>query len=292
MPGAKHQKTVALTGATGFVGTYLQKTLTIKGWKVIPLGRIDFQCEESVLAKKIAGVEVIINLAGAPVLGRWTESFKKNLYDSRITLTTKLVRAISLMEKKPEAFLSASAIGIYASEGDHTEENNYRADTFLGNLAGAWEDAALAAESLGVRATVLRLGVVLGKDGGALQKMLPAFKLGVGGTIGSGKQAFSWIHLEDLTKVFETVISDQSCRGIYNVTAPEPATNRELTKELGRILSRPTILPVPEFVLNILFGEGAQILTTGQKVYPKRLLDAGFSFKYPTLNSALKACLA
>lgn len=285
------QRKVAMTGATGFVGTRLQKKLTFNGWQIIPLGRADFQCEDKVLAKKLTGADAVINLAGAPVLGRWTEKFKKNLYDSRITLTRKLIRVISLMEKKPEAFLSASAIGIYSSEGDQTEENHNVASTFLGKLASDWEKAALEAENVGMRTVILRLGVVLGNGGGALQKMMPAFKLGVGGTIGSGGQALSWIHIDDLIEACKVILNDQSCKGLYNLVAPRPATNRELTKELGGILSRPTILPLPEFILKILFGEGAQILTDGQKVYPKRLLETGFSYQYPNLTSALKACL-
>jgi hypothetical protein len=288
---SKPQKIIAMTGSTGFVGTELQKQLGSVGWKIIPLGRPDFQGEAIDLAEKLTGAQVIINLAGAPVIGRWTKPYKKKLYESRVVLTRKLVTAISLMAAKPESLISTSAVGIYASEGSHTEENYTRADTYLGRLATEWEDAALAAEKLGVRTVIFRLGVVFGREGGALLKMLLPFKLGLGGTIGTGEQALSWIHINDLVNAYEAAVKERSFHGIYNLSAPEPTTNKELTKTLGQLLSRPTLLPVPAFVLYLLFGEGAQILTSGQKAYPKRLQEAGYTFQFGHLRTALKNCL-
>lgn len=280
-----------MSGATGFVGSNLQKHLKTAGWKIIPVGRADFQGESADLAQKLSGTRIIVNLAGAPVIGRWTERYKKILYESRVILTRKLVAAIALMPQKPETLISASAVGIYATTGRHTEHKYTQADTFLGKLVSEWEGTALTAENYGVRTVIFRFGIVLGKDGGALQKMLLPFKLGLGGAIGTGEQALSWIHIDDLTHVHEAAINDRSYRGIYNLTAPEPTTNKELTRELGRLLSRPTVLPVPAFVLSLLFGEGAQVLTSGQRVYPQRLLEAGFTFQFGRLSDALKDCL-
>jgi len=285
------QKIIAMTGATGFVGSHLRSVLKSAGWQIIALGRAEFQRDEKDLARQLAGARVIINLAGAPVIHRWTRRYKMKLYESRVELTKKLVTAISLMPQKPETLISASAIGFYDSTGSHTEEKYTQADTFLGKLSAEWEDAALAAENCGVRTVIFRLGVVLGKDGGALQKMLPPFKLGLGGTIGNGRQAFSWIHIEDLLHAHQVAIKDLTYRGIYNLTAPEPTTNKEFTRKLGRQLSKPTVLPVPAFVLSLIFGEGAQVLTSGQKVYPQRLLASGFTFQFGRLNDALQDCL-
>jgi uncharacterized protein (TIGR01777 family) len=286
-----NNKYVAMTGATGFVGKKLQRNFGIAGYKIIALTRSDFQGEPEKLAAKISKAQAVINLAGAPVISRWTEQYKKTLYDSRVTLTKKLIAAISLLETKPETLISTSAIGIYAAEGTHTEEHYVLADNFLGKLALDWEEAALKAEDFGVRTTIFRLGVVLGKNGGALKKMMLPFKLGLGGIIGSGEQHFSWIHIADVIAAYESAFKDSSYSGIYNLTAQEVTTNRGFTKELGRTLSRPTILPVPGFILKGRFGEGAQVLTSGQNAYPKRLLDAGFPFQFVNLRDALKNCV-
>jgi len=237
------------------------------------------------------GVDVIVNLAGAPVISRWTEEYKKVLYESRITLTRKLVSACKLLEKPPELFLSTSAIGCYSAKGTHTEDNNILADDFLGNLTQDWEQEAYRAKDFGCRIVIFRFGVVLGQGGGALSKMLFPFKLGLGGTIGNGRQPFSWIHINDLTRAFEAAINDSTYEGVYNMTAPHPTTNLGLTKALGRALSRPTIFPVPGFVLRLLYGEGAQAITSGQTALPKRLLEGGFEFDFPSIEEAVTDCL-
>lgn len=285
------QRAMAITGATGFVGRNLCQRLAAAGWRIIPLGRADFGGDHQSLAGKLAGVQGVINLAGAPVIGRWTERYKRILYESRVLLTRKLVAALALTEVKPEVLISTSAVGIYAADGSHAEDSLTMAENFLGKLASEWEAAARTAEAYGVRTVIFRLGVVLGKDGGSLKKMLLPFKLGLGGTLGNGAQPFSWIHLDDLLRGYETVLHDRSYSGIYNLTAPEPSTNQGLTTELGQLLARPTMLPLPAWLLALLFGEGAQVLTSGQRVYPQRLLAAGFSFRYPRLRQALQACL-
>ncbi len=284
-------KSIAITGASGFVGSNLCRRFKKNGWEIIALDRGEFASTSEELAKRIDGIDVIVNLAGAPVIGRWSEDYKKLLYESRITLTTKLIKACKLLDEPPCAFLSASAIGCYTSTGTHTEEDNILSEDFLGNLTRDWEHEAFKAKEFGSRTTIFRFGVVLGKGGGALGKMLFPFKMGLGGTIGNGRQAFSWIHINDLVRVFEAAINDSTYEGIYNLTAPHPTTNIELTKALGRSLSRPTILPIPAFVLRLLYGEGAQVLTSGQTAIPKRLLDGGFQFDFPFINEAVSDCL-
>ncbi len=280
-----------MSGASGFVGSYLHRDFEQKGCKVIALGRKDFASGVDYLRERIARVNIIINLAGAPILGKWSESYKKVLYDSRIQTTRLLVDALSGMEQKPELFLSTSAIGFYKPGGPHTETQYIQDEGFLGSLTMDWEKEAVRCRELGIRTVIFRFGVVLGKDGGALGQMLAPFKLGLGGIIGSGEQAFSWIHIDDLVRVYQAVIEDTSYMGVYNMTAPKPTTNRRLTKVLGKALHRPTFLPVPEFALRLKFGEGAQVLTSGQEVLPKRLLDQGFVFLYPDIDKAIHDCV-
>jgi uncharacterized protein (TIGR01777 family) len=280
-----------MSGATGFVGSNLARRFEEKGWKVAPLGRKEFARSTEELAERLQGADCIVNLAGAPVISRWSEEYKKIMYQSRVALTGKLVRACALLETKPRVFLSASAIGCYSSTGRHTEDNYALTNDFLGNLARDWEREAFRAEELGIRTVVFRFGVVLGQDGGALAKMLTPFRLGLGGTIGSGKQPFSWIHIKDLVRVFEAAVDEPAYEGVYNMTAPNPTTNKGLTRALGKALARPAILPVPEFVLRLLFGEGAQVLTSGQTVIPKRLLDSGFRFEFSSIEDAVADCV-
>ncbi|MBU0665392.1 MAG: TIGR01777 family oxidoreductase [Proteobacteria bacterium] len=284
-------KLIAMSGASGFVGSDMCRKFKNNGWEIIALGRREFALPTEELAKRLQGVDVIVNLAGAPVISRWTEEYKKVIYESRIPLTRKLVTACKLLNNPPRLFLSTSAIGCYSATGTHTEVDNILADDFLGHLTRDWEQKALRAKEFGCRTVVFRLGVVLGQGGGALAKMLLPFKLGLGGTIGNGSQPFSWVHIKDLTRAFEAAINDSTYEGVYNLTAPHPTTNLGLTKALGRALSRPTIFPVPEFALRLMYGEGAQVLTSGQTVLPKRLLDSGFQFDFPSIEEAVTDCL-
>ena len=282
---------IMMTGATGFIGSCLSMAFKEQGWEVISLSREDLLLESDGLVKKIRGADVAINLAGAPVIGRWTDKYKKLMYESRVKVTGNLVAAFAKMESRPQVFISSSAIGYYASQGVHTEDEFVRADSFLGDLVNDWEAEALQAEKLGIRTIVFRLGVVLGKDGGALKKMLLPFKFGLGGKIGDGLQPFSWIHIKDLIRAYLTVIDFNSYTGIYNLTAPEPTTNSGLTEALGKALSRPTFLPVPNAVLRLRFGEGAKVLIKGQTVIPTRLLVSGFEFLFPDIQKAITDCV-
>ncbi|MDF1578986.1 MAG: TIGR01777 family oxidoreductase [Desulfobulbales bacterium] len=284
-------QTIAMSGASGFVGSSLARRFAAKGWTTIPLGRREFSLPAEELAQHLQGVDCIVNLAGAPVISRWTKEYKKIMYQSRVDLTAKLVKACTLLERKPRVFLSASAIGCYASTGTHTEKDHVLADDFLANLTRDWEREAFRAKDLAIRTAIFRFGVILARDGGAMAKMLPPFRLGLGGTIGNGRQPFSWIHLTDLLRVFEQAINNAGYEGIYNLTAPHPTTNAGLTKALGKGLARPTIFHVPKFVLRLQFGDGAQILTSGQTVIPERLLASGFQFEFADIAEAVADCL-
>jgi uncharacterized protein (TIGR01777 family) len=283
--------TVAVSGASGFVGSRLVADFQKRGWKTIPLGRNDFKLASAELAKRLLPADIIVNLAGAPIIARWTEEYKRTMYASRVEVTRKIVDACSLLETKPRLLISTSAIGYYSNQGQHTEQNYVKADGFLGSLAQAWEDAALEAGEIGMRVVIFRFGVVIGRDGGALKKMLIPFKAGLGGTIGDGSQPFSWVHIHDLIRAYVKVIHDTTCEGVYNLTAPKPTTNKGLTQALSAALRKPAFLQVPRFVLRLQFGEGAQVLIQGQNVLPKRLLDSGFQFTFSDIDAAVKDCV-
>ncbi len=280
-----------MSGSTGFVGTYLSRKLAKAGHTIAPIGRKDLRDDVGSLPAILQDAEVVLNLAGAPIIKKWTRSYKEELYGSRVDTTRKIVGALKTLRDKPRAFISASAIGIYETTGTHTEERNTLAGNFLGNLVKDWEQAALDARDLNIRTVIFRFGVVLGKDGGALQTMLTPFKVGLGGIIGDGTQAFSWVHIDDLARAFEEAIKNESFQGIYNLTAPNPVSNKEMTRVLSKLLGRPALLRVPSLVLKLQFGEGAQVLTKGQRVLPERLLQSGFAFRFQDIESALRDCL-
>ena len=230
--------------------------------------------------------DIVINLAGANIINRWSESYKKLLYSSRIDTTSKIVKAINSISNKPKILISTSAVGIYDNISTYDENGSFSND-FLSNLCQDWEKEALKAKNETTKVAIFRFGIVLGQEGGALQKMITPFKLGLGGTIGSGKQAFSFVHIDDLLNAYKFVI-ENSHEGIFNLTAPKPTTNKGLTLALGKTLKRPTILPVPEFVLKLIFSEGARVLTDGQSAIPKKLLDLGFEFKFKTIEETIE----
>lgn len=288
--GETVKHTIAMSGATGFVGSHLSRALSRKSSEIIPVGKKDFASDK--LSGKIQGADSIINLAGAPVMNRWTEEYKKIMYKSRIDVTKSLVNAMSETDPKPRLFISTSAIGYYASGGPHTEDDYIQADDFLGHLAQDWEREALRAADLGIRTVIFRFGVVLGKGGGALKQMITPFRLGLGGTIGDGSHPFSWIHIQDLIAAYQQVIDDESYKGVYNLTAPTPSTNRGLTKALSRALGRPALLRIPPFILRLKLGEGAQVLTKGQEVIPARLLRSGFAFSFADIDQAVQDCIS
>lgn len=256
---------VAIAGSSGFVGGHLKSLFP----DFVAIERKD-SVED--IVKKLEGVDVVINLAGASILKRWTESYKKTLYSSRIDTTKKLTQAIN--QSNIKHFISTSAIGIYG-------------DDFLTEVTKDWEAEALKSTK---PTTILRFGIILGKDGGALSNMLTPFKLGLGGNIGDGKMIMSWIDIDDLLGIYKFVIENK-LYGVVDATAPNPVSNAEFTKALGATLHRPTIFPIPGFVLKIIFGEASSTLLSSLEVYPKTLLDAGYKFKYEDIRSSLEHIL-
>jgi len=266
---------VALTGASGFVGTALQNHFK----ESVVIDRND---DIPVIVNKLKEVDVVINLAGAPIIKRWSDPYKKILMQSRIESTERLVKAIN--QSNITQFISTSAIGIYPDNKKCDESCNEVADDFLGHLAHKWEEEALLCEK---PTTILRFGVILGKEGGALAQMLTPFKWGVGGIIGNGKMMTSWIAMEDLVRIYQFII-DRQLTGVFNAVSPNPVTNYVLTKTLGKVLHRPTILPIPEFALRIMYGEASSVLTGSKEVYPTALQEKGFLFEYTDIEKALK----
>lgn len=278
---------IAMSGATGFVGKHLAASFKLNGCEIIQLAKSDFLEGIPALQKKIEGSQVVINLAGAPIIAKWTGAYKKIMYSSRIDATNMLVAAMSNPGDKPGLFISTSAVGVYEKGGPHTETKYRYGNGFLGKLALDWEKAALNAQSAGIRTVIFRFGIVLGNDGGALAQMLPPFKLGLGGKIGSGDQPFSWVHINDLVNAYSFAIENESIKGTYNLTAPESVTNKILTETLAKVLGRPAFFKIPEFVLRLKYRDGATALIEGQDVKPEKLLEAGFKFKFETLKAAL-----
>ncbi len=240
------------------------------------------------LCTALAEAEGVINLAGEPIAERrWSDSQRQRLRESRLRTTASLVRAMADLDTPPKVLINASAIGVYGgSEENRFQEDSPPATDFLGQLCQDWEAAAQAAPS-GCRVVALRLGIVLGPDGGALAKMLPVFRAGFGGPVGSGRQWMSWIHRHDLCRLIAAALEDSSFEGIYNAVAPEPVRMADFARTLGEVLGRPSLLPVPAPVLKLMLGDGAAVVLEGQQVLPQRLRDRGFQYDHPDLTSAL-----
>lgn len=278
---------IAISGSTGFVGSSLVSAFREREFQITPIRRHDFMLGEEELAEKLNGNQVIIHLAGAPIIKRWTAVYKKTIYNSHINTTRKLSGAIARMNNAPKTFISASAIGIYKNDKTYTE-NNAEFDTgFLAKVCIDWEKEARKAQE-NTNVICFRLGVVLGRRGGALKIMLAPFKMGIGGVLGSGEQVMSWIHITDLVDAYLFAMESELYEGIYNLTAPYPVTNFQFTKSLGKVLHRPTIIPVPSFALKALYGEGADFLLDGQRVIPENLQKAGFNFRFQHIEEALE----
>jgi uncharacterized protein (TIGR01777 family) len=269
---------IALTGASGFVGRTLQKHFNV----VSHIHRDD-SVEE--IVEKLQGVEIVINLAGAPIVKRWSEAYKRVLYESRIETTKRLVEGINKSSVKQ--FISTSAIGIYPNGKACDESCQSYSNDFLGDLTQAWEHGA---KQCNKPTAILRFGVVLDEGGGALKQMLLPFKLGLGGVIGNGKMMMSWVTLDDLVRMYAHIMTHH-LEGTYNAVSPTPVTNTTFTKALGKALHRPTFFPLPTFVLSLLYGEGASVLTDSKEVYPKAIEKSGFNFNAPTIEEAFKGML-
>ena len=275
---------IAVNGTSGFIGGELCRFFRAQRHEIVAIPRAAYADKEA-LKNLAGGCDAVINLAGASIAARWSEDYKKRLHASRIETTRALVSAINELENPP-FFISASAIGIYKNGLGHDESSVKFDRGFLGELACKWESEAAKAQT---QTAIFRLGVVLGR-GGALAKMLPAFKLGLGGKLGSGEQAFCWIYVTDLLEAFKFVLQNRQS-GVFNLVSPQPSANGEFTQILGEVLGRPTFFKVPKFVLNLMFGEGSVVLLEGAKVYPKALIKSGFSFKFSDLKTALEDIL-
>ena len=299
---------VIVTGSTGLVGSALVRSLLADGHEVTRLVRGDSQGFRApgtaavhwepgrgeIDAKELEGHDAAVHLAGENVgEGRWDDEKKRRILESRVKGTSLLASALAGLSAKPRVLVSASATGYYGDRGaEILREESASGDDFLSEVCREWEKATLQASQAGVRVVHLRIGVVLAGEGGALQKMLPPFKLGVGGKIGSGSQYMNWITLEDLIGVVRRAIEDESLRGPVNAVAPQQVTNEEFTKALGRALGRPTFLAVPAFAARLAFGETADaLLLASTRVEPARLKEAGFEFKHPELEGALRSVL-
>lgn len=290
---------ILVTGGTGFVGQALCSQLAAAGHEVVILTRQANprlpQGARSAATRleelDAAGFDGVVNLAGAPIGdARWTESRKQLLLESRVGTTARLVEWIGRAKRRPQVLVSASAVGYYGEQGDRPiVEDTAPTPGFTHDLCAAWEREAEKATALGVRVCVMRIGVVLDRDGGALAKMLPAFRMGAGGRLGSGNHWFPWIHRADVAAICRWLLENNGTRGAYNAGAPHPVTNAEFTRALGRALGRPTVLPMPAAALKLLFGEMSELLLVSDRMLPQRLLDAGFKFRYPELDRALAA---
>ncbi len=299
---------VAITGATGFVGSRLVERLQAQGHQPLILTRNRASADRAfptleIVAytptesgswqRAIAGCDAVVHLAGEPIAeSRWTPERKQEILNSRQLSTQKIVEAIAQANPKPTVLVNASAIGYYGTSETATfDETSPAGDDFLAEVCQAWEAEAQKVKDAGVRLVILRLGIVLG-DGGALAKMTPPFKVFAGGPIGTGRQWFSWIHRDDLVNLILEALSRKDIEGVFNATAPNPVRMTELCQTIGETLNRPSWLPVPSFALEALLGEGAKVVLEGQQVLPKRTTNYGFKYRYPTVKQALAEILA
>eukprot|EP00245_Coleochaete_scutata_P001927 TRINITY_DN12404_c0_g2_i1.p1 TRINITY_DN12404_c0_g2~~TRINITY_DN12404_c0_g2_i1.p1 ORF type:complete len:414 (+),score=59.72 TRINITY_DN12404_c0_g2_i1:25-1266(+) len=301
------QMTVAITGATGFVGTRLVERLSVGKHKVKILTRSASKARSQFPAGKfplveivepylwsaaIAGCTGVVNLAGTPISTRWTPDVMKEIKSSRVETTRKIVAAINAApeSKRPGVFVSSSAVGFYGVSDSATfVEGSPNGRDFLSEVCRDWESAAKGIEGSSTRLAIIRIGIVLDQGGGVIAKMLPAFQMFAGGPIGSGRQWFSWVHREDLVSLFLEALRNPQYSGAINGTAPNPVRMGEMCERLGQTIGRPSWLPVPEFAVAALLGEGATLVVNGQKVLPEAATNLGFRFKYPTIDRALAA---
>jgi len=300
---------VTVTGATGNVGRPLVAALREKGHEVTALSRdadsgsrklgsgvkvLEWPApkEAPPPPEAIEGQDAVIHLLGEPIDQRWTDEVKRELRDSRVLSTRQVVEGLKAAEARPGVLVSQSASGYYGNRGDEElTESSSAGDDFLADLVVEWEAEADQARELNVRVVTTRTGVVLSREGGALEKMLPFFKLGIGGPVAGGGQYVPWVHLDDVTGSLVAVMQDEAASGPVNVSAPAPATNKELSKTLGRVLRRPALAPVPGLAVKTLYGEMGHIVITGQRMLPKRLEELGYTFAQPELESALRSAI-
>jgi uncharacterized protein (TIGR01777 family) len=293
---------IAISGSSGLIGSALVRVLGARGHEIRRIVRGAPRSPTDIVwdtrrhafdVAKLEGIDAVINLAGESLAQRWTSAARRRIRESRVPGTMALARTIGDMTSRPRVFLSASAIGIYGNRGTEVlDEGSSLGDDFLADICKEWEMATTPASDAGIRVVLLRSGLVLSQDGGALAKMLTPFKLGVGGQLGGGKQWMSWISIDDYPRVVNMLMTTDSIAGPVNIVAPNPVTNAEFTRTLARVLGRPSFFPVPKFALDLVFGEMAHgTVLASQRVVPRRVLDLGFEFHEPTIESALRLAL-
>ncbi|MFW5734497.1 MAG: TIGR01777 family oxidoreductase [Oceanidesulfovibrio sp.] len=310
---------IVITGGTGFIGNSLTRNLLARGGQVAVITRdVDRgkreligqrsgnQVEQDALergdltvatwedmATVVDGADAVVNLAGASIFGqRWTDEQKKRILNSRLKAGESVMDALAKAAKKPAVLVQGSAVGYYGLSSEPKDEDSSAGDGFLAETAVRWEESTQDAESMGVRRVIVRTGVVLGRNGGALEQFVRPFKLFAGGVIGSGKQWLSWVHMDDEVGAIEFLMDREDLSGPFNITAPDPETMTDFVRTLGRALKRPAWLPMPSFVIKVMLGEmGEQLILSGQRVLPKRLQESGYTFRFPRLKDALEDLL-
>jgi hypothetical protein len=288
---------VAVVGATGLIGGVVSAALVARGDEVVALTRgtreipgargIPWDGATPVPDGALDGVDAVVNLAGAPIARRWSDAVKREVVESRVDVTRRLVAAIG--SGGPGVLVNASAVGFYGGGEREVDESAGKGSGFLADVCADWERAAMEAASAGVRVVLLRTGIVLSRDGGALAQMLGPAKLGLGGPIAGGRQWFPWVHVDDLVGIVLLALDDPALRGPVNVVAPGIVRQGDFSRALGRATGRPAVMPVPAFAMRAMFGEGAQVVLDGQHATPRAALAAGYAFRHPDLDGALAA---
>lgn len=294
---------ILVTGATGLIGRPLCQSLLDDGHTIIGLSRTPEKARGAPVTEMrrwdamsgpptddaLAGVDAVIHLAGEPIVAhRWSDEQKRRIRDSRVVSTRHLVKGLRAMADKPAVFISSSAVGFYGDRGDELlDEQSPAGRGFMPEVCRAWEQEAEPVTAAGIRLVLLRTGVVLSRAGGALEKMMTPFKLGLGGKLGNGRQWFPWIHMNDIVGIYRYALADESLKGPVNGTAPAPVTNAEFTRQFAEALHRPAFVAVPEFGLRVTMGEMAAVLLSSQRVLPNAVIAAGYQFRFATLAAAL-----
>jgi hypothetical protein len=272
---------IAVIGASGFIGRHLVEALRGRGDETVPLSLRDTEAA----GRACEGADAVVNLAGEPVAQRWTDKAKERIRSSRVDDPRALIAILAQLQAPPKAFISASAIGYYGTSETMTfTEASAPGSDFLAEVCIAWEAEAARAAAAGMRVAIVRTGLVLGADGGALARLLPIYRLGGGGHVASGNQWYSWIHVDDIVGIYLAALDGVS--GVLNATAPHPLRNRDFSAALARAVKRPAFFPIPEFTMNLAFGEGAVVVTKGQRVLPERTSAQGYTFRYPEIEAA------
>lgn len=288
MLDSKNINRIAISGVTGFIGCRLKSFLEENGYEVVSLTRKILSGSDEYLADKMESCEAVINLAGASISKRWSSAYKDEIIDSRIRVTRKIVSAMRLMDSKPDLFISASAVGIYDSFDVHDEFSTNYSNNYLSDVCQKWESEAYGVQAIsGVRLCIVRLGIVLGADGGAFPKLLKPFKYGLGAVFGDGHQVFPFIHIKDVLSGMWYLLKRRASGGIYNFVAPQMISNNELCEALSNKTGKVVRFRFSEWLLSRIIGEGAVMLLIGQKVLPNRMLKDEFHFAFPTIGSVL-----